>query len=183
MKLWLLCHWWTKGPGLEIASYLLDFLSSHFCLLISRILLRPFCFSLVARSSRNFSLFVFIMPFEQPDSADATSTNLLKRNPFLIFRLVSLGMWYRVLHIGFWHLKESRTLLALLSNLALLSLIFASWNVNASLSARLSGIRFSTLSLYGTQMSLFVQFHLPRCLSCSRAVSFWFSWPCKRSCS
>jgi len=54
------------------------------------------------------------MPFLPAEfSLDASSTSLLVPNSFLIFRLVSL---------------------ALLSNLALLQLIFASWNISASLS-------------------------------------------------
>ncbi|KDR81512.1 hypothetical protein GALMADRAFT_239506 [Galerina marginata CBS 339.88] len=59
------------------------------------------------------------MPFLRSDSNlnDTPGTNLLTRNPFLIFRLV---------------------LLALSGNLAFLSLTFAAWNINASLSANLS---------------------------------------------
>ncbi|KAF9564433.1 hypothetical protein CPC08DRAFT_748461 [Agrocybe pediades] len=55
----------------------------------------------------------FILRATDPRLTNTPSTNFLTRNPFLIFRLVFL---------------------ALLGNLAILSLIFASWNIHAELS-------------------------------------------------
>ncbi|KAF8163207.1 hypothetical protein B0H34DRAFT_794941 [Crassisporium funariophilum] len=68
------------------------------------------------------------MPFLRDDpspfNVDVPTTNLLMRNPFLIFRLVFL---------------------ALLSNIGLLSLIFASWNISATLSV---GYSVPTTSIF-----------------------------------
>ena len=86
------------------------------------------------------------MPFLPADpSVDAP-------NSFLIFRLVFFGKHY-CLHDHIF--SRTEVFIALLGNLSLLQLIFASWNINASLSMTRSGMSFINVQERRVTMELY----------------------------
>ena len=83
-------------------------------------------------------------------SVDAP-TSLLVPNSFLIFRLVFIGEYQLPLRgQKKFFFSPTEDFIALLSNLSLLQLIFASWNITSSLSLTRSGM-FIVNVLYGQE--------------------------------
>ena len=67
-------------------------------------------------------------------SIKATSNDLFMRNAFLIYRLVVLGKLFTLIFHLVYFYSFVISFQALLTNFALLSLIFSAWNISATLS-------------------------------------------------
>lgn len=109
---------------------------------------------------RTLSLNTYAPRYDQ----DMSVTNLLVRNTFLVFRLAFLGEFSCYLFIYCLLTQGHCSTVALLTNFAFLTLIFASWNVHAT----------QSLGLKATSTSIFVIFESCLTFACVILSVFFF---------